>query len=125
MAAATQITLGLDLCKKITEQYNLLSLADNKSNGLLVSGQQCKLVCNKLLETQGTLELLQSELPDEETRSPIVAQATQELVQVLTRAYETFFKECFCNEWMESALRLEGNCKWNYVRPAMVPLNIV
>ncbi|CAM6064841.1 unnamed protein product [Sphagnum tenellum] len=40
MAAATHITLGLDLCKKITEQYKLLSLAENKSNGLLISGQQ-------------------------------------------------------------------------------------
>ncbi|KAH8950336.1 hypothetical protein BDL97_10G080000 [Sphagnum fallax] len=111
MAAATQITLGLDLCKKITEQYKLLSLADNKSNGLLISGQQCMLVCNELLETQGTLELLQCELPDEETSSPDVGQATQELVQVLTRAYETFFKDCFCNEWMESALRQNGNLK--------------
>ncbi|KAH9550469.1 hypothetical protein CY35_10G074000 [Sphagnum magellanicum] len=111
MAAATQITLGLDLCKKITEQYKLLSLADNKSNGLLISGQQCMLVCNKLLETQGTLELLQCELPSEETSSSDVGQATQELVQVLTRAYETFFKECFCNEWMESALRQHGDLK--------------
>jgi hypothetical protein len=111
MAAATQITLGLDLCKKITEQYKLLSLADNKSNGLLISGQQCMLVCNKLLETQGTLELLQCELPDEETSSPDVGQATHELVQVLSRAYETFFKECFCNEWMESALRQHGDLK--------------
>jgi hypothetical protein len=111
MAAATQITLGLDLCKKITEQYKLLSLADNKSNGLLISGQQCMLMCNKLLETQGTLELLQCELPNEETGSPDVGQATQELVQVLTRAYETFFKECFCNEWMESALRHQGDLK--------------
>jgi hypothetical protein len=111
MAAATQITLGLDLCKKITEQYKLLSLADNKSNGLLISGQQCMLVCNKLLETQGTLELLQCELPDEEMSSPDVVQATQELVQVLTRAYETFFKECFCNQWMESALRQHGDLK--------------
>ncbi|CAK9257314.1 unnamed protein product [Sphagnum jensenii] len=111
MAAATHITLGLDLCKKITEQYNLLSLADNKSNGLLISGQQCTLVCDKLLETQGTLELLQCELPDEETSSPDVGQATQELLQVLTRAYETFFKECFCNEWMESALRQHGDLK--------------
>jgi hypothetical protein len=111
MAAATQITLGLDLCKKITEQYKLLSLADNKSNGLLISGQQCMLVCNKLLETQGTLELLQCELPNEETSSSDVGQATQELVQVLTRAYETFFKECFCNEWMESALRQHGDLK--------------
>ncbi|CAK9859752.1 unnamed protein product [Sphagnum jensenii] len=40
MAAATQITLGLDLCKNITEQHKLLSLADNKSKGLLISGQQ-------------------------------------------------------------------------------------
>ncbi|KAH8950277.1 hypothetical protein BDL97_10G076000 [Sphagnum fallax] len=111
MAAATHITLALDLCKKITEQYKLLSLADNKSNGLQISGQQCMLVCNKLLETQGTLELLQCELPDEETSSPDVGQATQELVQVLTRAYETFFKECFCNEWMESALRQHGDLK--------------
>ncbi|KAH8913197.1 hypothetical protein BDL97_U00800 [Sphagnum fallax] len=111
MAAATHITLGLDLCKKITEQYKLLSLADNKSNGLLISGQQCMLVCNKLLETQGTLELLQCELPDEETSSPDVGQATQELVHILTRAYETFFKECFCNEWMESALRQHGDLK--------------
>ncbi|CAK9195096.1 unnamed protein product [Sphagnum troendelagicum] len=111
MAAATQITLGLDLCKKITEQYKLLSLADNKSKGLLISGQQCMLVCNKLLETQGTLELLQCELSDEETSSPDVGRATQELVQVLTRAYETFFKECFCNEWMESALRQHGDLK--------------
>jgi hypothetical protein len=111
MAAATQITLGLDLCKKITEQYKLLSLRDNKSNGLLISGQQCMLVCNKLLETQGTLELLQCELPDEETSSPDVGQATQELVQVLTRAYETFFKECFRNEWMESVLRQHGDLK--------------
>ncbi|KAH8950275.1 hypothetical protein BDL97_10G075900 [Sphagnum fallax] len=69
------------------------------------------LVCNKLLETQGTLELLQCELPDEETSSPDVGRATQELVQVLTRAYETFFKECFCNEWMESALRQHGDLK--------------
>jgi hypothetical protein len=69
------------------------------------------LVCNKLLQTQGTLELLQCELPDEETSSPDVGQATQELVQVLTRAYETFFKECFCNEWMESALRHQGDLK--------------
>ncbi len=68
-------------------------------------------MCNKLLETQGTLELLQCELPDEETSSPDVDQATQELVQVLTRAYETFFKECFCNEWMESALRQHGDLK--------------
>ncbi|KAH9550464.1 hypothetical protein CY35_10G073800 [Sphagnum magellanicum] len=111
MAAATQITLGLDLCKKITERYKLLSLGDNKSNGLLISGQQCMLVCNKLLETQGTLELLQCELPDEETSSPDVGQATQELVHVLTRAYETFFKDCFCNEWMESALRQHGDLK--------------
>ncbi|KAH8950252.1 hypothetical protein BDL97_10G075300 [Sphagnum fallax] len=111
MAAATQITLGLDLCKKITEQYKLLSSADNKSKGLLISGQQCMLVCNKLLETQGTLELLQCELSDEETSSPDVGRATQELVQVLTRAYETFFKECFCNEWMESALRQHGDLK--------------
>ncbi|KAH8950296.1 hypothetical protein BDL97_10G077600 [Sphagnum fallax] len=111
MAAATQITLGLDLCKKITEQYKLLSLADNKTNGLLISGQQCMLVCNKLLETQGTLELLQCDLSDEETSSPDVGQATQELLQVLTRAYETFFKECFCNEWMESALRQHGDLK--------------
>jgi hypothetical protein len=111
MAVATQITLGLDLCKKITEQYKLLSLQDNKSNGLLISGQQCMLVCNELLETQGTIELLQCELPDEETSSPDVGQATQELVQVLTRAYETFFKECFCNEWMESALRHQGDLK--------------
>ncbi|KAH8950291.1 hypothetical protein BDL97_10G077100 [Sphagnum fallax] len=111
MAAATHITLGLDLCKKITEQYKLLSLADNKSNGLQISGQQCMLVCNKLLETQGTLELLQCELPDEETSSPAVGQATQELVQVLTRAYQTFFKQCFCNEWMESALRQHGDLK--------------
>jgi hypothetical protein len=111
MAAATQITLGLDLCKKITEQYNLLSLADNKSNGLLISGQQCMLLCNELLKTQGTLELLQCELPDEETSSPDVDQATQELVQVLTRAYETFFKDCFCNEWMELALRHQGDLK--------------
>ncbi|KAH8950303.1 hypothetical protein BDL97_10G077900 [Sphagnum fallax] len=111
MAAATHITLGLDLCKKITEQYKLLSLADNKSNGLQISGQQCMLVCNKLLETQGTLELLQCELPDEETSSPDVGQATQELLQVLTRAYETFFKECFCNEWMELALRQHGDLK--------------
>ncbi|CAK9257333.1 unnamed protein product [Sphagnum jensenii] len=111
MAAATHITLGLDLCKKITEQYKLLSLADNKSNGLLISGQQCMLVCNKLLETQGTLELLQCDLSDEETSSPDVGLATQELVQVLTRAYETFFKECFCNEWMESALRQHGDLK--------------
>jgi hypothetical protein len=78
---------------------------------LQISGQQCMLVCNKLLETQGTLELLQRELPDEETSSPDVGQATQELVQVLTRAYETFFKECFCNEWMESALRQHGDLK--------------
>ncbi|CAK9859758.1 unnamed protein product [Sphagnum jensenii] len=111
MAAATHITLGLDLCKKITEQYKLLSLADNKTNGLLISGQQCMLVCDKLLETQRTLELLQRELPDEETSSPDVGQPTQELVQVLTRAYETFFKECFCNEWMESALRQHGDLK--------------
>ncbi|CAN5954517.1 unnamed protein product [Sphagnum jensenii] len=40
MAAATQITLGLDLCKKITEQYKLLSLADNKSKGLLITLRQ-------------------------------------------------------------------------------------
>ncbi|CAK9195106.1 unnamed protein product [Sphagnum troendelagicum] len=111
MAAATQITLGLDLCKKITEQYKLLSLADNKSNGLLISGQQCMLMCNKLLETQGTLELLQSELPYEETSSPDVGQGTHELVQILTRAYETFFKDCFCNDWMESALRQNGDLK--------------
>jgi hypothetical protein len=111
MAAATQITLGLGLCKKITEQYKLLSLADNKSNGLLISGQQCMLLCNKLLETQGTLELLQYELTDEETSSPDVGQATQELLQVVTRAYETFFKECFCNQWMESALRQHGDLK--------------
>jgi len=111
MAAATQITLGLDLCKKITEQYKLLSLADNKLNGLLITGQQCMLMCNELLKTQGTLELLQCELPDEETSSPDVDQATQELVQVLTRAYETFFKDCFCNEWMESGLRQNGDLK--------------
>jgi hypothetical protein len=111
MAAATQITLGLDLCKKITEQYKLLSVADNKSNGLLISGQQCMLVRNKLLETQGTLELLQCELTEEERSSPDVGQATQELVQVVTRAYETFFKECFCNEWIESALRQHGDLK--------------
>jgi len=48
---------------------------------------------------------LQCELPDEETSSPDVGPRTQELVQVLTRAYETFFKDCFCNEWMESVLR--------------------
>jgi hypothetical protein len=111
MAAATHITLALDLCKKITEKYKQLSLADNKSNGLLISGQQCMLVCNKLLETQGTLELLQCELADKETSSPDVGQATQELFQVLSRAYETFFKECFCNEWMESALRQHGDLK--------------
>jgi len=68
-------------------------------------------VCNQLLETQGTLELLQCELPNEKTSSPEVGQATQELVQVLTRAYETLFKDYFCNEWMESALKQCGDFK--------------
>ncbi|CAM6040512.1 unnamed protein product [Sphagnum compactum] len=71
------------------------------------------LVYNKLLETQATLELLQRELPpDEESGFPDhVRQATQELVQVLTRAHETFFKDCFCTQWMETALRQHGDVK--------------
>ncbi len=113
--AATLGTLAIDLCNKITEQYQqLLSLADDHdTSSVLFNGQQCMVAYNKLLETQGTLELLQRELPpDEETSSPDHAgQATQELVQVLTRAYETFFKDCFCTDWMESALRQHGDVK--------------
>jgi len=77
---------------------------------LSVGNSVCS-VCNQLLETQGTLELLQCELPNEKTSSPEVGQATQELVQVLTRAYETLFKDYFCNEWMESALKQCGDFK--------------
>ncbi|KAH9533012.1 hypothetical protein CY35_18G028700 [Sphagnum magellanicum] len=103
--AATLVTLALDLCNKIADAHD--------KSSLLFNGQQCMVAYNKLLETQGTLELLQRELPpDEETSSPDhVRQATQELVQVLTRAYETFFKDCFCTEWMETALRQHGDVK--------------
>ncbi|CAN5963730.1 unnamed protein product [Sphagnum jensenii] len=103
--AATIVTLALDLCNKIAD--------DHDKSSLLCNGQQCMLVYNKLLETQATLELLQRELPpDEESGFPDhVRQATQELVQVLTRAYETFFKDCFCTEWMETALRQHGDVK--------------
>jgi hypothetical protein len=103
--AATLVTLALDLCNKIAD--------DHDKSSLLCNGQQCMLVYNKLLETQATLELLQRELPpDEESSFPDhVRQATQELVLVLTRAYETFFKDCFCTEWMETALRQHGHVK--------------
>jgi hypothetical protein len=103
--AATLVTLALALCKKIAD--------DHDKSSLLCNGQQCMLVYNKLLETQATLELLQRELPpDEESSFPDhVRQATQELVQVLTRAYETFFKDCFCTEWMETALRQHEDVK--------------
>ncbi|CAK9194747.1 unnamed protein product [Sphagnum troendelagicum] len=73
MAAATHITLGLDLCKKITEQYKLLSLAENKSNGLLISGQQCMLVCNKLLRDSGNTRIVAMQHGDlKETASGIL-----------------------------------------------------
>jgi serine/threonine protein kinase len=103
--ATTLVTLALDLCNKIVDDYD--------KSSLLCNGQQCMLVYNKLLETQATLELLQRELPpDGESCFPDhVRQATQELVQVLTRAYETFFKDCFCTEWMETALRQHGDVK--------------
>jgi len=113
---ATALSFALDLCKKTIEMCPTI-LVESESP-VFINREQCMLLCDKLLETQKTLETVQHKLSTEEipsSESPTLAPITQELVHVLKTANKTVLEDCFCNgKWMESALRQGGDMKGTF-----------
>ncbi|CAM6062195.1 unnamed protein product [Sphagnum tenellum] len=111
--ATSGLSFALHLCKKTIEMC-ATSLVKSETP-VFINRQQCMLVCDKLLETQKTLETVQDKLSTDgipSSESPTLAPITQELVHVLKTANRTVLKDCFCNgKWMESALRQGGDMK--------------
>ncbi|KAH9549243.1 hypothetical protein CY35_10G007800 [Sphagnum magellanicum] len=108
---ATPLSSALLLCKRIRKEYSHIS--EGHSCPLAINRQQCKLLSNKVWETEKTLKPIRVKLSQQDTTSsgfPNVGPATEELVHVLRAAHTTIFKDCFCNgRWMESALRQGGD----------------
>jgi len=114
--ATTGISFALHLCKKTIEMC--LTIFMESETRVFINRQQCMLLCDKLLETQKTLEAVQYKLSDKEissSGSPNLGPATQELVHVLKTAHKIVVKDCFCNDrWMESALRQGRDMKGTF-----------
>jgi hypothetical protein len=113
---ATGLSIALRLCKKTIEMCPTILVESQPP--IFINRQQSMLLCDKLLETQKTLETVQDKLSTEEipsSESPTLAPITQELVHVLKTANKTVLEDCFCNgKWMESALRQGGDMKGTF-----------
>ncbi|KAH9536240.1 hypothetical protein CY35_17G098600 [Sphagnum magellanicum] len=113
---AAGLSIALHLCKKTIEMHPTILVESEPP--IFINRQQSLLLCDKLLETQKTLQTVQDKLSTEEIRSsesPTLAPITQELVHVLKTANKTILEDCFCNgEWMLSALRQGGDMKGTF-----------
>ncbi|CAK9265524.1 unnamed protein product [Sphagnum jensenii] len=115
--ATTGLSFALHFCKKTIEEMCPTILVESKTP-VFINRQQCMLLCDKVLETQKTLETVQDKLSTEDYFSSefqTLALITQELVHVLKTANMTVLKYCFCNDkWMVSVLSQGGDMKGTF-----------
>jgi hypothetical protein len=115
---AAKLLIALDLCKKIIMLWS--EVGENNTASLL-NGQQCILLSKKLFETQDAPERVSlHEQFQQETGSPNVGPAIQELLHVLLRAHATLSENYSCGDkWIEVALRQGGDVKETFCEICM------